>query len=410
MCACAAPKPPTSSLESRQTQAPFPVVQRLTVTVYLDPSLGSVGAVQDYASHLLATAGDHLAARFGLELQVTRFVPWQDVPPGMTAAFEALEANGRGATDLALGFLYAPTDSRITAADRVMSRYLVPNFVLAPTSFGRPGGQKSTGNATDIQALLQGLGAIFGALPGCGDTVMSTELLATHKRSLKWGPTNARIIRLHAALDLARAHRMGLPQDLAQRVSKLLGQPGTDLACDKNGHLTRRRRIMAEILAPRIQAAAREAQTPPQAMASGLAALQAEDYATALAHCGPIAEGHPAGPATACAARAAEALGRDDLAIRFYRASLANGPKETKTRLALARLVGRAGDDAAARALLERCVADDPASTEARLNLGIARARLGDLDGARAAWRAVLDRDPAHVEAKKLLRQLDAQR
>ena len=410
MCSCAPPAPATSSIKAGQTRAPFPVVQRLSVTVHLDPSLGSIDAVRDSASELLAIAGDHLAARFGLELQVTRFVTWKDVPARMPAALDALEAQGQDSTDLALGFFYAPADSRVTAADRVLSRYLAPSFVVAPTSLSHPLSFQSPGAATDIQALLQGLGTIFGALPGCGDTVMSTERLSTHKRSLSWGPTNARIIRLHAALDLDRAHRTGLPQDLAQRVSNLLGQPGTDLVCDKNGHLTRRRRIMAEVLAPRIRAAARQAESRPQALDSGLAALQAQDYTTALANCGPVAEKYPAGPATPCAARAAEALGRDELAIRFYRASLANGPKETALRLALARLVGRAGDDAAARALLERCVAEDPTSNKARLNLGIARARLGDLDGARAAWRAVLERDPNNMEAKALLLQLDAQR
>jgi tetratricopeptide (TPR) repeat protein len=167
---------------------------------------------------------------------------------------------------------------------------------------------------------------------------------------------------------------------------------------------------MVQLLAPRIRAAAEARDASGEGVAAGVAALEADDPATALAHCGPLAEHMPAGPATLCAAQAAERSDRSEDAIRFYRALLAHNPDHAGALLALARLVGRDGDDAAARALLARCVKAHPDSIEARLNLGVALARLGDLQGARATWSALLERDPKHEEAKTLLRQLEALR
>lgn len=378
--------------------------------MHLDPNLGRPDIVRQRASALLAAVGDRLVNQFGLELQIKRFVPWEAPYPTLTAALEGLTTRVDERTDLHFGFLLTSAQSVRVASPRVESRYLGPALVISPIALGGSARSRGARGAADIRALLQGIGTIFGALPACGDTVMSDDTHRKSTPSFQWGPTNARLIRLHSALDLARAREGGLPPDLAQRASKHLGQPGADLRCDRRGHLTRRLRVVAEILAPRIQAAAQAPSRPSTSISDGLAALAARDYRTALARCRPAAESDPTGPATTCAARAAEALGETTLAIRFYRAALANGRKETALRLALARLVGRAGDDAAARALLETCVTDDPGSVKAWLNLGVARARLGDLQGARRAWRTVIELAPDHREAKSLLRQLDAAR
>ena len=386
----------------------MPIVQRLDAAVLLDPALGAPEVVRADAAALLALIGDHLASRFGLELNVVSFRPWVDVPPQLRLGHDALGSSPAAANaDLVIGFAHAPTPRRAKLSDMVAARYLSRAIAVAPQSFGPPDRRRLSLSA-DAHALLHGIGTLFGALPACGQTVMSQERAPNQMQTLSWGPTNARLVRLHAALDFQRAHEAGLPPDLAQRVSRLLGTPGRDLACDKNGHVTRRRRVMAQLLAPRIRAAAETKGATVEGLAAGLAALEAGDPDTALAHCGPLAEHAPAGPATLCAARAAERSDRAGDAIRFYRALLAHEANHAGALLALARLVGRQGDDAAARALLARCVAAHPDSSEARLNLGIALARLGDLQGARAAWSTLLQREPKHKEAKTLLRQLEA--
>ena len=406
--ACGGQPSPDTGPNAVKTPPPVPTVQRLDAVVLLDPSLGAPNAVRAHASALLALIGDHLASRFGLELNVVSYGPWTDVPSDLRRGHDALVSSTAGTNaDLIIGFAHTPARRRAKIADMVAARYLSRAIAVGPRSFG-PTGRRRQPPSADAHALLQGVGTLFGALPACGHTVMGREHAPNHTKTVSWGPTNARLVRLHAPLDFRRASKAGLPPDLAQRVSRLLGIPGTDLACDRNGQVTRRRRVMVQLLAPRIRAAAEAKGASGEGLSAGVAALEADDPATALAHCGPLAEHTPAGPATLCAAQAAERSDRSEDAIRFYRALLAHDPDHAGALLALARLVGRDGDDAAARALPARCVTAHPDSIDARLNLGVALARLGDLQGARATWSALLERDPKHEEAKTLLRQLEA--
>jgi tetratricopeptide (TPR) repeat protein len=100
-------------------------------------------------------------------------------------------------------------------------------------------------------------------------------------------------------------------------------------------------------------------------------------------------------------ARAAEALGRGDLALaqRHCRIALAIEPHNPEVLGFLGSILLRVGQPTAARRAIEQALAADPAAAPLHDLRGDTLAALGDLPGAMAAWRAALAQDVAYVPA-----------
>lgn len=413
-CARPAPRGEVALVTPGPAQA---TVRTLSVVALADESWQRVPGFEARIQTTVADASAHLAARFGLVLDLRRVAPWDPPPGGAAALLAALEERRLApAADLVIAFTAHPPPRRARMPDLARSRYADRYGVLL--GLGRYHPDPRARRAAEAHALVHLVGRILGALPACGRGVMAERPPTNPSDPAIWrfGPTNGALVEAHLDLRLDgddAGLRVG--PDTAARARQALVTPGPDLRCDMSTVDTRRALLAAVVTTARAAEAAGELlsdapgaltqrEADQTAVDDARAALE-DDPGAAYATCAPIADRDPA-LAARCAGRAAEALGRHDDAIRYLRAWLSRHPDDEDALLRLAREVGRDGDDAAARALLERAVADRPDFVDARLNLGIARARLGDYLGARAAWQAVLDRCPDHAEARRLLDQL----
>lgn len=441
-CARPAARPETAAVIA-PPGPPKATVRTLSVVALADDTWQKVPRFEARIAAVIGDASAHLAARFGLALELRRIAPW-DPPPGDSAALlaELERRDPAPAADLVIAFTARLPPRRVRMPDLARSRYAGRSVVLH--GLGRYFEMPDARHAAEVRALLHAVGRVFGALSDCGEGVMADRPAdrIVDPAAWRWGATNGALFEAHVAMPLrgpagldgaggqgAQGGRVGAEAAAAAR--QALAAPGPDLRCDPVA-LDERRALLAAVMTA--ERGANEAAEGAGALladdAEGLtqheadraaieraeAALAADSAAvdpaatatTATAvftTCAPIADRDPA-LAARCAGRAAEILGRHDDAIRYLRAWLSHHPGDEEALLRLAREVGRDGDDAAARALLEQAVAEHPEFDAARLNLGIARARLGDYPGARAAWEALLARDPAHAEARRLLDQL----
>lgn len=411
-CARPAPQAEIALVTPGPAQA---TVRTLTVVALADESWQRVPGFEARIQTTVADASAHLAAAFGLVLDLRRVAPWDPPPGGAAPLLAALEERRLApAADLVLAFTARPPPRRARMPDLARSRYAGRYGVLLGLARYHP--DPRTRRAAEAHALVHLVGRIFGALPDCGRGLMAERPPSTLADPAVWrfGPTNTALIEAHLPLD-GDGDDLKVGADAAARARQVLVTPGPDVRCDATTVDDRRALLAAVVTAARTAAAPTEllsdepgARTQREVDRAGVddaLAMIETDPGAAYTACAPIADRAPE-LAARCAGRAAEELGRHDDAIRYLRAWLSRHPGDEDTLLRLAREVGRDGDDAAARALLERAVAEHPDFIDARLNLGIARARLGDYPGARAAWQAVLDRRPDHVEARRLIEQL----
>lgn len=407
------PRAPEPSPLDLSGVRPPPVVQRLRVLALVDESYRRIPDFDVRITDRLAAVSDHMAALFGLPVDLARFVPWSAPDAArdaeeMLGALEAAPADELTPdADLIIAFTAAPLPPRPRLDHLVRSRYAGRVVVVRSLATLFPPGQRDRLHRAEVLALLRGLGTVFGALPACGETVMADRpplrLGDPDAARSGWDDLNLALIRAHATLDLrAGAAGSRVPADLARRVLAILPPPSAETACAATRAAAAERRALLEAVAG---PPARPASSP-ESVAEGISALEAGDPASAFALCEPVAARRPMSPAARCAGLAAERLGRTPEALRYLRAYRAHHPDDRDVLLALARLVGRSGDDAGARALLQRWVDAHPDDVRARINLGIAHARLGDYDAARRAWQAVLDRDPENTDARDLLDRL----
>lgn len=435
-CARPAARPETAAVIA-PPGPPKATVRTLSVVALADDTWQRVPRFEARIAAVIGDASAHLAARFGLALELRRIAPW-DPPPGDSAALlaELERRDPAPAADLVIAFTARPPPRRVRMPDLARSRYAGRSAVVH--GLGRYFEAPDARHAAEVRALLHAVGRVFGALPDCGEGVMAERPAdrIVDPAAWRWGATNVALIEAHVGMPLrgpdtqgAQGGRVGAEAAAAAR--QALAAPGPDLRCDPVALDERRALLAAVMTAERRANEAAEGtgalladdeegltqhEADRAAVERAEAALAADSAvvdptattATATAAfttCAPIADRDPA-LAARCAGRAAEILGRHDDAIRYLRAWLSHHPDDEEALLRLAREVGRDGDDAAARALLEQAVAEHPEFDAARLNLGIARARLGDYPGARAAWEALLARDPEHAEARRLLDQL----
>jgi len=402
---------------------PLPEIQRLRAVALVDGRYRRIPNYDQRVGDRLDAVSDHLAARFGLPLDLLSVRPW--TPPRETGEVEALLAEIEEAdaakpgglapeADLVIVFTAQPPPRRPKMQNLVRSRY-AERFIVARslTSLFPPEAVAALHQA-EVVALLHGIGRVFGATPTCEGTIMADEpafLGQPPPLDLgRWLPLNLALVRAHATLDLRHAGRGSkIPGDIAARALELLASAPPAVERCAGPRLTEREALLRSVTkhrpapekpAPEANEAAR------RRVPGGLAALAAGDAARAFAACEPAAAMEPASDAARCAGLAADRLGRSRDAARYLRAWLAHHPGDEDVVLALARVIGRDGDDRAARALLEGFVSAHPKNVRARVNLGVASARLGDLDAARAQWEAVLRRDPGNADARELLDQL----
>lgn len=398
---------------------PKPLVRALTVVALADDTWQRVPDFEARIATAITHASAHLAAGFGLTLDLRRVAPWEPPPGDAAALLAALERSDPApAADLVIAFTARPPPRRVRMPDLARSRYAGRHAVIH--GLGRYFDDPTARHAAEVRALLHAIGRIYGALPACGEGIMSDRPAdrIVDPAAWRWGPTNTALIEAHATMPLhgpaGDGPRVGAEAAAAAR--QHLVAPGPDLRCDPVV-IDERRALLAAVVTAAARADEPEAEllsddpdglTQPEADRAAVTeaeALLPTDPRAAWTRCAPIADRQPA-LAAACAGRAAEALGRHEDAIRYLRAWISHHPDDEDALLRLAREVGRDGDDGAAAALLERALADHPDFHAARLNLGIARARLGDYAAARAAWQALLARDPDHAEARRLLDQL----
>ncbi len=412
-CGAEAPRPaaPASALD-RTGSRPVPVVQRLRVVALADDAYRRLPNHEARIGDRVDASSDHLAALFGLPLDLRRVVPWTPSKAvfdleGLLALVEEGEDPAPDA-DLILLFTAQPPPDAARMDDLVRSRYAGRMVVARSlTTLFEDGGGDALHRAEAL-ALLHGIANVFGALPACGNHVMADRpafrLADPEAGAAGWTDLNLALVRAHATLDLRtrKGHRR-LPADVARKAAALLAPDAPGLpACAADAVMARR--LLLET------SAAPLGPVPPKPgeadLASGLAALAAGRTEEALRRCAAAAEADPSSEASRCAGLAAEKLGRSDDGERHLRAWLLHHEGDRDATLALARLVGRNGDDAAARAVLAAWVDAHADDADAWLNLGIAHARLGDVAAARRAWETVLQLRPDDADGKKLLRQL----
>jgi hypothetical protein len=410
--ACGGPAPRGTARDTPTDfsgRQPAPVVQRLRAVALADERYRLVPAYEARIGDRVDSAGDYMAASFGLPVELMRVQPWRPRTPhedleSLLADLEddpALPADA----DLVIAFTASAPPASARMDDVVLSRYAGRVVVVRSlTTLFEPAGQEALHRA-EVLALLRGLGTVFGALPTCGDDVMADRpafrLADPEAARAGFGDLNLGLIRAHATLDL-RTKGPRIPVDIARRAAELLAPGhGAVPACAADAIAARR-----ALLAPLLASQAQKAAPPRDDAADGLAALEAGHADEALTQCAPVADRVPESQAARCAGLAAEKLGRSDVATRYLRAFLDHHQDDREALLALARIVGRSGDDAAARALLAGWVGRHADDADAWLNLGIAAARLGDYAGARQAWETVLRLAPDRADARDLLRRL----
>lgn len=416
---------------------PAPVVQRLTVVALADGRYRAIPQFEDRIRERLATASDHMAARFGLPLDLIGIEPWTaEVPDDdaerLLADLEATPSALRVDVDLVIGFTARPPPRRAGIRDVGRARYAGRALVARSLTpfFGVQ--QPEALHEAEAFSILHGLGTVLGALPSCGARVMADRPLfrvdtdgGASWAVSGWSPLNQALVKAHAGMPLRPSAGPRVPPAIAEaalQITRRAEPPARRCAGDT---LDLREALLAEA-AER----AESAETPPPAsdpgdslppaVGEGLAALTNDDPTRALALCAPLAAERPETEASRCAGLAAEQLGDLPTAARYLRAWLSHqgevqGPDPIRdpVLLALARAVGRAGDDAAARALLAGYVQRNPEDARAHLNLGIAAARMGDYTAARFAWERarglVAEGDALRADADRLLEQLPAE-
>jgi tetratricopeptide (TPR) repeat protein len=153
-------------------------------------------------------------------------------------------------------------------------------------------------------------------------------------------------------------------------------------------------------------------------LAAGNAAGAANDLATALALDPQHAEARTLGEEArkrAALARAedawvqgaaAEASGRDALALQRYCDALSSNPAHARAALAAVRTALRLGHNDEARDIAHRVVRAAPRAAAGQLALGEALAAAGEKSEARKALERALELDPRLEEAKAMLRKL----
>jgi tetratricopeptide (TPR) repeat protein len=438
LAGCGADAPaqrPASALDQSAT-GPAPVVQRLRVIALADGRYRAIPQFEDRIRERLAGASDHMAAHFGLPLDLIGVEPWTaEVPDNdaerLLADLEATPSALRADVDLVVGFTARPPPRRAGIRDVGRARYAGRALVARSLTpfFGVQ--QPEALHEAEVFSILHGLGTVLGALPSCGPRVMADRPLfrvdtdgGASWAVTGWSPLNQALVRAHARLPLRPSSGPRVPPNIAEaalQITRRAEPPERRCAGDT---LDLREALLAEA-AERAQTAAAPTSPPsrrdplPPAVTEGLAALASDDPTRALRLCGPLAAERPETDASRCAGLAAEQLGDLPTAARYLRAWLSHqgevqGPDPVRdpVLLALARAVGRAGDDAAARALLAGYVQRNPDDARAHLNLGIAAARMGDYTAARAAWEQARERssagDALRGDAERLLEQLPA--
>ncbi|MCK6569559.1 tetratricopeptide repeat protein [Myxococcota bacterium] len=390
--------PPTPSMagEAAARPATLPVPRSLRLAVRLDTQYALVAGAERRARETIDTASATLRAQAGLQLSVSSLERFAHGGPttDVLRLLEAIERDPAPEADLTVLFSAMPAP-RPVRAEHVGARDGGRAIVVRSLALYFDPADQTALAAAEAHLLLEGLGTALGALPLCGDPVM-TGRFPPPATPAAFGPGNARLLSALAVpgglVDAAGGLRPG-PDAIRAIRAVLAGLPEGERRCARLA-IDRRDAVLAAAVAP-------PPTPPPMAPAP-----PDETAAEAFVRCRAPADARPGGEAARCAGMAAYTLGRRDDAVRYLRGWLAAHDDDAEALLALARTVGRGGDDGAARGLLADFVARHPESVDVWLNLGVAEARLGRVDAARRAWQRVLELRPDHPEARALIGKL----
>jgi tetratricopeptide (TPR) repeat protein len=368
-----------------------PSVQRvLRVAVRLDARYALIAGAERRARATLDAAATALRRQAGIELSVVDARRFEHDGPTTDALrlLEALERDLDPGVELTVLFSAAAAP-RPVRAEHVGARAGGPAVLVRSLALYFDPADQASLAAAEAHLLLEGIGTALGALPFCGDPVMSGRF-PPPPTPPAFGNGNARLLTLTSGGTIAQRPT----SETALAVLGFLGSlPDADRRCARR-LIDDREALLAVIAAPAPEPPA----LPP--------APPGEGPAAALERCRGHADARPESEAARCAGLAADALGRREDAIRYLRGWLSAHGHDVEVVLSLARILGRGGDDGAARALLAEHVVRYPDAIDVWLNLGVAEARLGHLSAARTAWSRVLALDPAHADARALLEKL----
>lgn len=370
---------------------PAPVVRTLRLALRMDERFALVADAPERARRRVEVASAVLARQVGLGLHVASLGPFPPVPDPVRAGelLERLEAAADPEADVTVLFA-AATAMEGTRAEHVAARFTGRAVVVRSLAARFDPSDTDALLAAEATLLLHGLGTIFGALPVCGDPIVSAEL-PPRPATLAFSPFNERLLLVHRSLDLRPEIAPRLSPESAKAALATLDAASPIVRRCAARELEARQRMLAAVLAP---------PAPPPVLPP---APPGETPEQAWTRCHELASRHPDSEAARCAGLAAVATNRTEEAIRFLRAWLVAHPDDPEVVLALARAVGRGGDDGAARGLLADFAQRHPGHVSVWINLGVAEARLGRLAEARAAWEAALRLEPGNPDARALL-------